>query len=154
MITDQQLATELERRLAEAKALKIEYVDTIDKELHKNADKPDVITASEKRIILHRLLNDLQWFYTKRVQHRAASKRLMQRVSVLFIAALITLFLTLFIQFFAHGRPSPTAGQQAAPGAGDTTPAGGQAAPGGGQSTPAEPGSAPVQPGADNSGVT
>jgi hypothetical protein len=150
VLTEQQLATELERRLAEAKALKIDHVDTIDKELHPNP--AEAITAGDKRIILHRLLNDLQWFYTKRMQHRAASKRLMQRVSLLFMSALITLFLMLFIQFFAHGRPSAPAGQQAAPDVGGTTPAGGQTVPGGGQTTPPEPGSAPAQPGSTTQG--
>lgn len=101
VITDQQLETELERRLAEAKALKIEHVDVIDQELHESTVAP-----AAKRIVLHRLLNDLQWFYTKRVQYRAASKRLMLRVSSLFMVALVVLFLVLFIQFFAQGRPA------------------------------------------------
>ena len=96
-----------ERRLAEAKALKLEYVDAIEKELQ------DPITPPHRRIILHRLLNDLQWFYSKRVQRHAASKRLMLRVSSLFMVALVTLFLVLFIQFFAH-TPAPSGSVQGA----------------------------------------
>jgi hypothetical protein len=61
------------------------------------------LVPADKRILLHRLLDDLQWFYSKREQHRSASKRLMIRVSGLFIVGLVTMFLVLFIQFFAHG---------------------------------------------------
>ena len=97
VMSDRQLETELNRRLAEAHALKLEHVATIDKELHEDTTPP-----ADKRIVLHRLLNDLQWFYSKRVQHRAASKRLMVRVSLLFMVALATFALVLFTQFFAH----------------------------------------------------
>ena len=102
VISEQQLETELNRRLAEAQALKLDYVAVIDKELH-----PDSKPPADKRIVLHRLLNDLQWFYSKRVQHRAASKRLMVRVSLLFMVALAAFSLVLFTQFFAH--PAATA---------------------------------------------
>jgi hypothetical protein len=98
IVTDQQLETVFERRLAEAKALKLEYVGVIEKLLAVGPPVP-----ADKRILLHRLLDDLQWFYSKRVQHRSASKRLMIRVSGLFIVALVTMFLVLFIQFFSHG---------------------------------------------------
>lgn len=100
VLTDQQLETELQRRLAEGKTLKLPYVDVIDKELHESNVEPSV-----KRIVLHRLLNDLQWFYTKRAQHRAAGKRLMWRVSHFFFGALIWLFVVLFVQFYAQGQP-------------------------------------------------
>ena len=95
VLADQQIAGELDRRLAEAKALKLQYLDVICRE-------PEAGKTVDKRLVLHRLLNDLQWFYAKRVQYRSASKRLMLRVSLLFIVALVTLFLVLFIQFLAH----------------------------------------------------
>ena len=106
VISEQQLETELNRRLAEAQKLKLEHVAIIDKELH-----PDGRPPGDKRIVLHRLLNDLQWFYSKRVQHRTASKRLLVRVSMLFMVALATFSLVLFIQFFAH--PKVSIGNQA-----------------------------------------
>jgi len=109
VISEQQLETELNRRLAEARTLNLEHVAVIDKELHSDAT-PSV----DKRIVLHRLLNDLQWFYAKRVQHRAAGKRLMARVSLLFMVALATFSLVLFIQFFAHG-PATAPVRAAAP---------------------------------------
>ncbi|HEU4693048.1 MAG TPA: hypothetical protein VFS23_32020 [Vicinamibacterales bacterium] len=112
ILSEQQLQTELDRRLAEARALKMEFVDVIAKELQDPAKPVD------KRILLHRLLNDMQWFYSKRVHHRSASKRLMLRVSLLFMVALVTLFLVLFIQFFAHQAPRSANGQVAAAGPG------------------------------------
>lgn len=102
ILSEQQLQTELDRRLVEARALKIEYVDVIAKELQDPSKQVD------KRIVLHRLLNDMQWFYSKRVHYRSTGKRLMLRVSLLFMVALVTLFLVLFIQFFAH-RPAVSA---------------------------------------------
>src|SRR5262245_21413125 len=108
VLTDAQVETELERRLAEAKALKLEYLSVIAKEPHSSSTPP-----GEKRFLLHRLLNDLQWFYSKRVQHRTAAKRLMWRSSLLFIVALVMLFLVLFIQFFAHA-PSAAGNTQPA----------------------------------------
>lgn len=123
VISDQQLETELNRRLAEAQQLKLEHVAIIDKELH-----PDGRPPADKRIVLHRLLNDLQWFYSKRVQHRTASKRLLVRVSMLFMVALAAFSLVLFIQFFAHPKVSAGgnqagAGAAAGSGAAATTPA-------------------------------
>ena len=116
---NQQVQSELDRRLVEAKALKLEFVDVINKELQ------DATKTVDKRILLHRLLNDLQWFYSKRVHYRSASRRLMLRVSLLFMVALVTLFLVLFIQFFAHPAPAPANGQVAAagPGAAASAPA-------------------------------
>lgn len=110
ILTDQQLQTELDRRLVEATALKLEFVDVINRELQ------DTSRPVDKRIVLHRLLNDLQWFYSKRVHHRSASKRLMLRVSLLFMVALVTLFLVLFIQFFAHQAPASANNRVAAAG--------------------------------------
>jgi hypothetical protein len=110
VMSEPQLETELNRRLAEAHALKLEHVAVIDKELHE-----DTNPRADRRIVLHRLLNDLQWFYSKRVQHRAASKRLMVRVSLLFMVALATFALVLFIQFFAHPA-APARADASAPG--------------------------------------
>jgi hypothetical protein len=146
VLSPEQLETELQRRLAEAVALKLEYVTVINQELQGTDPPPD------RRILLHRLLNDLQWFYSKRNQHRAAGKRLMVRVSLLFMVALATFSLVLFIQFFAHGAgttpaaaaPSAanqgTQGQQntpagAAAGRGANQPPQGQANPPGGDAS-------------------
>jgi hypothetical protein len=96
VLSAEQLASDLGRRLAEAQALKLGYVDVIKKELEETG------THVDKRIVLHQLLDDLQWFYSKRDQYRIASKRLMLRVSLLFMVALVTFSLVLFIQFFAH----------------------------------------------------
>jgi hypothetical protein len=109
VLTEPQIASELDRRLAEAKTLKIDYVDVIHKELQ------DTSKSVDKRIVLHRLLNDLQWFYAKRVHYRSAGKRLMLRASLLFMMALVTLFLVLFIQFFAHRSIASTIAQASAP---------------------------------------
>lgn len=114
IVSPPQLETELQRRLAEAVALKLEYVAVMNQELQSTNPPPD------KRIVLHRLLNDLQWFYSKRNQHRKASKQLMVRVSLLFMVALATFSLVLFIQFFAHGAGTTSiaaaaAATQAAP---------------------------------------
>lgn len=152
VVSDQQLETELNRRLAEAHALKLDHVAVIDKELH-----PDARPSADKRIVLHRLLNDLQWFYSKRVLHRAASKRLMVRVSLLFMVALATFSLVLFIQFFAHG-PATTPSGAPAPAAAANQ--GGQnqanAAGGTGSGSVAEPtqDQATASPGAGITGTT
>jgi hypothetical protein len=110
VLSDPQIEAELERRLAEAKALKLEYVDLIAKKSPETAIPP-----SSRRFVLHRLLNDLQWFYSKRDQRRAASKRLMWRSSWLFIVALVMLCLVLFVQFFAHAPSSSGNAQGAGP---------------------------------------
>jgi hypothetical protein len=135
VLSPQQLDMELSRRLAEAVELKLEHVAIINEELQATNPMPD------KRIVLHRLLNDLQWFYSKRNQHRASSKRLMVRVSSLFIVALATFSLVLFIQFFAHGTGAgplavalsqPNTEASAVAGRGSDRPAEGQASPSGG----------------------
>ena len=108
VISEQQLETELNRRLAEAQTLQLEHVAIIDKELHPEGRPP-----ADKRIVLHRLLNDLQWFYSKRALHRTASKRLLVRVSMLFMVALATFSMVLFIQFFAHPKDAAGAGGSA-----------------------------------------
>lgn len=100
VLTEAQLATELERRIAEARALKLDHLDVIE-----NLRKPTTPLV-DRRILLHRLLNDLQWLYSKRFQHRNYCKRLLLRVSSLFVMALVTLVLVLFIQFFAHSPAS------------------------------------------------
>jgi hypothetical protein len=153
VISDQQLETELNRRLAEAQTLKLEHVAVIDKELH-----PDTKPPADKRIVLHRLLNDLQWFYSKRVHHRAASKRLMVRVSLLFMVALATFSLVLFIQFFAHGPATAPAGA-AAPNAVANEGAQGQANTAGGAGSgsvanQAAQGQANTSPGAGSAATT
>ncbi len=94
VMSEAQLTVELKRRLAEAKGLKLEHLDIVEEGLKASVE--------DKRIVFQRLLNDLQWFYVKRVQQRSAGKKLMRRVSALFGLAALSLFLVLLIQFFAH----------------------------------------------------
>jgi hypothetical protein len=135
VMSEPQLTVELKRRLAEAKALKLDYLDVVEEGLK------DTVVGN-KRIAFQRLLNDLQWFYVKRVQQRSAGKRLMRRVSALFVLSALTLFLVLLIQFFAHpvvpqsaSNAPATPGQSAA-----ATPQPAPAA----QPTPATPQPAPA----------
>lgn len=102
VMTPSQLDIELTRRIQDAKALKSPFSEFVETEIKK---PPPGVPIEAKRILLHRLLNDLQWFYSKREEHRATSKRLMYRVSSLFGVALVALFLVLFIQFFAQPLP-------------------------------------------------
>ncbi len=75
VLTEEQLVIELKRRLSEARALKLEHVEAINEEINKS------IGTSDKRFLLHGLLNDLQWFYSKRDQRRTSSQQLILRVS-------------------------------------------------------------------------
>lgn len=127
IIREDQLTTELPRRMVEAKALNLSFVDELEKQYKDAYDK--LLKANEDeerkkiqltlRCILHRLLNDLQWFYEQRIRRRDAAKRLSVRVSALFLSAFLFFFGLLFVQYFTnrppvaqemHKSPQPPAG--------------------------------------------
>lgn len=114
IMTKEQLTTEVVRRMNEAEALKLPFVPGLSKQLGEalavlNDEKQDAETKARSwdtvRYVLHRLLNDLQWFYKQRIRRRDAAMRLSLRVSALFFTALVYFFALLFIQFFAHNPP-------------------------------------------------
>ena len=99
VMTEEQLNTELERRLEEARELRLTYVGTLEKQWGAATTENNVPL---KRALLQRLLNDLQWFYFQRIQRRSAGKKLGLRVSAMFLSAFLFFFLVLSIQFLAH----------------------------------------------------
>jgi hypothetical protein len=102
VMTEEQLNTELERRLEEARQLKLTYVGTLEKQWGAATSPASENNVSLKRALLQRLLNDLQWFYFQRIQRRSASKKLGLRVSAMFLSAFLFFFLVISIQFLAH----------------------------------------------------
>jgi hypothetical protein len=68
IMTEQQLSAELSRRLEEAKYLKLPYVDKLEEIAGQQTD------IKSRRAAFQRLLNDLQWFYSQRIQRSATSK--------------------------------------------------------------------------------
>jgi hypothetical protein len=99
IMTEEQLNTELERRLQEAREVQLTYVGTLEKQWGAATTENN---SNLKRALLQRLLNDLQWFYSQRIQRRNAGKKLGIRVSALFLSAFVFFFLVISIQFFAH----------------------------------------------------
>jgi len=111
VMTDEQLETELPRRMAEAKSMKLSFVDELSQRIAaiRGGSQDSEPTEEQKRkdqlalrSVLHRLLNDLQWFYDQRIRRRDAAKRLSVRVSALFLSAFFFFFGLLFIQYFTN----------------------------------------------------
>lgn len=100
VLTEEQLDIELKRRMAEALDLHLPYANILQ-ELSKPASDHDKIGIVKKRTVLHRLLNDLQWFYSQRYQRRLAAETLAYRVSRLFLFTFIVFFLILFVQLMS-----------------------------------------------------
>jgi len=100
VMTDGQIAAELPRRLAEAKALELEFASNLEEQIKAAHNNKTAL-----RYILQRLLNDLQWFYNQRIRRRAAAKRLSKRVSYLFFSAFLFFFALSFIHFFSSPPP-------------------------------------------------
>ena len=94
VMTDKQVTAELPRRLAEAKARELKFVEEIEKQIEGAKDNTDM------RCIFHRLLNDLQWFYNKRDRRVCEGKQLSRRVSILFFIAFASFLILLFIPLF------------------------------------------------------
>lgn len=111
LMTDCQVEEELSRRFAEARSLHLPYVGDLEAQLQRvcgDCTEPEGDQTgfdqcrTARRYILHRLLNDLQWFYNQRIRRREAAKRLSVRVSALFLSAFVFFFSLLFIQFFLN----------------------------------------------------
>ena len=99
VMTEEQLDTELARRLEEAKGVQLTYVGKLEEQWGAANESN---STKAKRALLQRLLNDLQWFYSQRIQRRAARQKLGIRVSCLFLSAFLFFFLVLSIQFLAQ----------------------------------------------------
>jgi hypothetical protein len=102
VLTEPQLDTELKRRMAEASELKLPYVKVFQELSEQASNDHDTTAITKRRAILHRLLNDLQWFYSQRYQRRLAAETLAYRVSRLFLYTFIVFFIVLFMQLFGH----------------------------------------------------
>lgn len=115
VMTDDQLEAELPRRMAEAKAHKLEYVSSLSTQLEQvGAEQEAATTDTErercmlaKQYIFQRLLNDLQWFFNQRIRHRDAANRLTVRVSAMFLSAFLFFSTLLFIQYLSAEKPRP-----------------------------------------------
>ena len=103
VLTEAQLETELKRRMAEATELNLPYTSILQELSGKITEDEEKTGTAKKRAILHRLLNDLQWFYSQRFQRRVAAETLAYRVSQLFLYTFIVFFIVLFMQLF--GQP-------------------------------------------------
>jgi len=69
------------------------------------------VPEDRKRAVLHRLVNDLQWFYTQRFQRRRTARILNHRVSKVFLAAFAVLLTVLIAQLTSLPQtPTPPAG--------------------------------------------
>jgi hypothetical protein len=102
VLTEAQLETELKRRMAEATELKLPYTSMLKELSEKITDDQEKARTEKKRSILHRLINDLQWFYSQRFQRRVAAETLAYRVSQLFLYTFVVFFIVLFMQLFGH----------------------------------------------------
>jgi hypothetical protein len=105
IMTEEQVDAELNRRLEEAKAVKLPYVVTLGEQWSAASEGKN---SKSKRAIFQRLLNDLQWFHSQDIKRRAASKKLAVRVSSMFLSAFLFFFLVLSIQFLAQPKISTT----------------------------------------------
>ncbi|WP_119421000.1 hypothetical protein [Desertibaculum subflavum] len=119
LMTGGQLDTELGRRLDEAEARKLASVPALKALLAKPEEGTETEQAERKRAVLHRLVNDLQWFYTQRYQRRRTARVLNDRVSLVFLAAfalVITMLLSQLVSLPAKQwtppRQQPTAQSQ------------------------------------------
>lgn len=105
VLTEAQLNTESKRRMAEANDLNLPSAGILKALFEEPADNQDKTqTTTKKRAVLHRLLNDLQWFYSQHYQRRLAAETLAFRVSRLFLFTFIVFFIVLFRQLI--GQPS------------------------------------------------
>lgn len=96
VMSQAQLDTEWIRRLSEAEDLGLAHCRGLKAEYILDENEPQHL--EKKRMLLQRLLNDLQWFYQQRVRRREAAKLLAVRVSWLFWTAFALFFILLFVQ--------------------------------------------------------
>jgi len=101
VLTEAQLDTELERRMAEASDLHLPYAKILQ-ELSDKASNDEKTRITKRRAVLQRLLNDLQWFYSQRYQRRLAAETLAYRVSRLFLYIFFVFFVVLFMQLIGQ----------------------------------------------------
>lgn len=117
VLSGNQLNTELRRRLNEAQEHGLDHVDVLKAQLGPEEDWDDSSEESQ-RAVLHRLVNDLQWFYSKRFQRKQAARLMNHRVSKVFLTGLLLLLAASVIQV----RSLPPSDQVATAGA-ETAPA-------------------------------
>lgn len=108
LIAGGQLDTEIARRFDEAEARKLNSAVAL-KALLGPPEKWHEISDEKKRAILHRVVNDLQWFYTQRFQRSRTARVLNQRVSKVFLAAFAVLLTVLIVQLASLPTATDTA---------------------------------------------
>jgi hypothetical protein len=96
MMQGDKLDTELSRRLAEAQKVKLPLVDFYEK--HAQPIEAGTFSDDYKRSMLNRLANDLQWFYSQRIQRRNDGQVMAFRVGIIFFLS-FTLFIAGLIAF-------------------------------------------------------
>ena len=118
IMTEAQLDVEFNRRIEEAKTQELPYT-TVLGTLYEDAIKKN--SVEQKRAVLQRLLNDLQWFFAQRIHRRLSGKILSNHVSRLFFSAILFFVLILSIQFYADRPPESQPSKPASHDAEDTT---------------------------------
>ncbi|MEM7407842.1 MAG: hypothetical protein AAF458_21305 [Pseudomonadota bacterium] len=88
-----QLEIELERRFAEAERLEVASVDALKKRHHRQD-----VTEEDLRALLRTLLNDIQWFYEKRVRRRVLTRRYATRLAFLFLSSFFIFAVMVWLQ--------------------------------------------------------
>ena len=98
-MTPAQIDADLERRLEEVRSEQMPFVELYAEQYEKVRLESEY---ESRRVLLHRLLNDSQWFYEQRMKRRTAAERLSARIGVLFLSVFVVFFLVLGVQFFAQ----------------------------------------------------
>lgn len=97
LLSGAHLETEIRRRLDEAQRHDLPYVSVLRAQVD-DAARWKELTDVEKRPLLHRLINDLQWFYTQRFRRRQTAQLISYRVSLLFLASFVLMLAVLLWQ--------------------------------------------------------
>lgn len=106
---DETVRTELEVRALEAKiVLRSDQTALYEQELKvvRDSDKPK--TPERRRVLLARLVNDLQWRYTVNEATRHYSKAITSRAGTLFVLALAAFSLLIIYTVIAKPQFAPT----------------------------------------------
>jgi hypothetical protein len=104
--TPSQIETEWTRRVGEAELLGLPHIAGLTKKFTESTD------IEMKRSAIHRLLNDLQWYYLQRIRRRDAAKLLAVRVSRVFWVSFIVFISLLFLQLpLSYGIESAASGR-------------------------------------------
>jgi hypothetical protein len=111
IMSPEQLDVEWDRRIVEAEDLGLPFASVLKQKyvnIREDAEKMEK-NLSTKRALMHRLINDLQWFYQKRSSRREMAKILSTRVSWLFWFAFALFAFAIYKVFSAHtSLPSPS----------------------------------------------